>query len=218
VRNGPLFVACEASDSSPAASCPSATVMPFLDLGPSVVILSPDDGTVQAGGMDIEFTFPADPVSDSDNLAALAALSGRLVVAGANILNIVQENGVSIGTVDFDDPSLYQTALNGEYEFSVSVTNGRGVTRRETRSFTVDSEGPTINIIEPVLASIIAGATNVIAEISDPSGVDASTVRYLIDAPAFSCTDGCSVSALDFVEDDPNDSKVLNSRLIGPFQ
>lgn len=52
----------------------------------------------------------------------------------------------------------------------------------------MDAAGPTINIIEPVLASIIAGATNVSAEITDPSGVDASTVRYRIDAQEFSMT------------------------------
>ncbi len=187
--NGTLTVACEASDSSAAQRCSSATVMTFLDLGPSVVILSPDDGSVQAGGMDVEFTIMADPVSDSDtgaepNLAG----TGRLIVAGAQITNIVSEDGILIGTVDFDDPSLYQTPLNGDYEFSVSVANARGVTRRETRSFTVDAGGPTINIIEPELASIIAGATDVIAEITDPSGVDASTVRYRIDAQEFSMT------------------------------
>jgi len=51
-------------DSSPAGRCASATVMTFLDLGPSVVILAPNDGSVQAGGMDVEFTIMADPVSD----------------------------------------------------------------------------------------------------------------------------------------------------------
>ncbi|MBT8467928.1 MAG: hypothetical protein KJN97_04175, partial [Deltaproteobacteria bacterium] len=176
--NGSLTVACEASDSSAERLCSSATVMTFLDLGPSVVILAPDDGSVQAGGMDVEFTITADPVSDSDNLAEPdLAGTGSLIVAGARITNIVSEEGVLIGTVDFDGP-LYETALNGDYEFSVSVANGRGVTRLETRSFTVDAAGPTINIVEPELASIIAGATDVIAEITDPSGVDASTVRY----------------------------------------
>ncbi len=184
--NGTLTVACEASDSSAASSCSSATVMTFLDLGPSVVILSPSDGSVQAGGMDVEFTIAADPVSDTDTMAE--PVSGTLIVAGAEITNIVNEGGVNTGTVDFDDPALYQTPLNGDYEFSVSVANGRGVTRRETRSLTVDAGGPTINIIEPELASIIAGATDVIAEITDPSGVDASTVRYRIDAQEFSMT------------------------------
>ena len=160
--------------------------MTFLDLGPSVVILSPDDGSVQAGGMDVEFTIAADPVSDSDTMAA--PVSGTVIVAGAEISDIVTEGAVSIATVDFDDPTLYQTPLNGDYEFSVSVANGRGVTRVETRGFTVDAGGPTINIIEPELASIIAGATDVIAEITDPSGVDTSTVRYRIDAQEFSMT------------------------------
>ena len=186
--NGTLTVACEAFDSSVEKRCSSATVMTFLDLGPSVVILSPDDGSVQAGGMDVEFTFAADPVSDSDTMAGLADGSGSLVVAGAEIENIVSEGGVFIGTVDFDDASLYQTSLNGAYEFSASVANMRGVTRRETRGFTVDASGPTINIIKPDLASIIAGATTVTAEITDPSGVDSSTVRYLIDAQEFSMT------------------------------
>ena len=36
--------------------------------------------------------------------------------------------------------------------------------------------------------------------------------------PAFSCTSGCTVSELDFVEDSPNTGTLLNSRLIGPFQ
>ncbi|MGB5367321.1 MAG: hypothetical protein WBM75_02830 [Polyangiales bacterium] len=126
--NESLSVACEASDSSAEKRCSSATVMTFLDLGPSVVILSPDDGSVQAGGMDVEFTIAADPVSDSDTMAA--PVSGTVIVAGAEISDIVTEGDVSIATVDFDDPDLYQTALNGEYEFSVSVTNGRGVTRR----------------------------------------------------------------------------------------
>ncbi len=192
--NGTLSVACEASDSSPAKSCSSATVDTFLDLGPSVVILSPADDSVQAGGMDVEFTITADPVSESDNLATPdIMMTGSLIVAGAQIPapNIASEDGVVfVGTVDFDDPALYQTSLNGTYEFSVSVANARGVTRRETRSFTVDAGGPTITIIEPVLSSIIAGATDVIAEVTDPSGVDVSTVRYRIDAQEFSMTPG----------------------------
>jgi hypothetical protein len=36
--------------------------------------------------------------------------------------------------------------------------------------------------------------------------------------PAFSCTSGCTVSELDFVEDSPGFGTLLNSRLIGPFQ
>lgn len=187
--NGPLFVGCEASDASPAASCSSAAVMTFLDLGPSVVILSPDDGSVQAGGMDIEFTIAADPVSESDNLATPdIMLTGSLIVAGARIpqTNIASEDGVFfVGTVDFDDPALYQTALNGEYEFSVSVANERGVTRRETRSFTVDSGGPTIEIVEPELGSVIGGATDVVAIVSDPSGIDPSQVSFIIGTDKF---------------------------------
>ena len=186
--NGTLSVDCEASDASPLALCSSANVTTFLDLGPSVAILSPPDGSVQSGGMVVEFTVAADPVSDSDALAAPDLASGSLVVAGAQIGNVTEEDGVFIGTVDFDDPALYQTPLNGEYEFSVSVPNDRGVTRRVTRSFTVDAGGPTIDIIEPALASIIAGATDVVAEITDPSGVDATTVRFRIDAQEFSMT------------------------------
>jgi len=186
--NGTLSVDCEASDASPLALCSSANVTTFLDLGPSVVILSPPDDSVQSGGMDIEFTVAADPVSDSDTLAAPDLARGSLVVAGAQIGNVIEEDGVFIGTVDFDDPALYQTPLNGEYEFSVSVPNARDVTRRVTRSFTVDAGGPTIDIIEPELASIIAGATNVVAEITDPSGVDDTTVRFRIDAQEFSMT------------------------------
>lgn len=186
--NGTLSVDCEASDASPLALCSSANVATFLDLGPSVVILSPPDGSVLSGGMDVEFTVAADPVSDADTMAEPDLRAGSLVVAGATIQNVIEEDGVFIGTVDFDDPTLYQTPLNGEYEFSVSVPNERGVTRRVTRSFTVDAGGPTIDIIEPELASIIAGATNVVAEITDPSGVDATTVRFLIDAQEFSMT------------------------------
>lgn len=185
-QNGNLTVVCEASDNSTDALCSSGTVSTFLDLGPAVEIISPMDGSTQAGGMDVEFRLAPLPVSEGDTMAFLA--SGSLVVAGAAIPqeDWVVDGDVATAPVDFDDPDLYQTALNGTYEFTVSATNGRGVTRRETYTFTVDAGGPNINIISPQLASIISGATNVIAEITDPSGVAESTVRFRIDAEEFS--------------------------------
>lgn len=182
--NGPLHVACEASDSSADANCSSAAVTTFLDLGPSLAILAPGDGSVQAGGMDVIFTVAPAPVSDSDNLAGTTG-DPMLVVAGANIVDLRQEDGAWIGTVDFSDPSLYQTPLNGAYEFSVTSSNDRGVTSRETRSFTVDSAGPTVEITEPVLGSVIGGATDVVATVTDPSGIDPSQVSFYIGADKF---------------------------------
>lgn len=182
--NGLLYVACEASDSSSEANCSSAAVTTFLDLGPSVAILAPSDGSVQAGGMDVIFTVASASVSDSDNLAGIAG-DPMLVVAGANILDLRQEDGAWIGAVDFSDPSLYQTPLNGAYEFSVTASNDRGVTSRETRSFTVDSAGPTVEITEPVLGSVIGGATDVVATVTDPSGIDPSQVSFQIGADKF---------------------------------
>ncbi len=183
--NGPLAIVCEASDSAPTARCGSGTVDTFLDLGPTLTILSPGDNSLQSGSMSIQWTDSEAPLSETDTMAGVAGNS--LVVAGASIPFGPEDvsQGVATIVVDFSDATLYETPLNGDYEFTVSATNQRGVTRRVTRGFTVDAGGPEITIVEPVLASLITGATNVIAEISDPSNIDPTTVRFRINAEEF---------------------------------
>ena len=187
--NGSLQVSCEASNSEGTRACTGVAVDTLLDLGPGVEILSPSaSGAILSGAMTVRYVVTALPVTDADTVDSVP-VSWQVVVAGQPIDSVLESQtdttATFSATVNFDDPTLYQTPLDGMYQLSVSSTNGRGVTRTETLEVTVDSAGPGITIDEPELGEVIGGATDVVATISDPSGIDPSQVSFSIGSEKF---------------------------------
>lgn len=189
--NGALRVTCAAANAEPSEACTGTAADTFLDLGPGIDMIEPaETGTVHSGGMTVRFTVFPLPVSDSDTLSAGSAV--RVVVAGQDITATPESSSGGATTfaapVDFDDPALYATPLDGTYQLSVSATNQRGVTRSVVYDFTVDAEGPGIQINEPRLGDVIGAATSVVATISDVSGIDPTRVSFYIGSEQFPMT------------------------------
>jgi hypothetical protein len=188
--NGSLQVACEASNAGGSrAACAGALVDTLLDLGPGIEILNPSaSGAVLSGGLEVRYRLSALPVSESDTVLSLPA-DFQVIVAGQEIASVVESQTDTTATlsamVDFSDPLLYQTPLDGMYQLSVSSSNGRGVTRTVTLDFTVDADGPGITIDEPEAGSVIGGATDVVATVSDVSGIDPDQVSFYIGSQKF---------------------------------
>ncbi len=187
--NGSLRVICEATNSDGGRECTAVVVNTLLDLGPGVRIISPSaSGAVFSGGMTVRYVLTALPVTESDTEDSVPE-SWQVVVAGQPIESVFESQtdttATFSATVDFDDPDLYETPLDGTYQLSVSAANGRGVTRTETLDFTVDAAGPGITIDEPDAGSVIGGATDVVATVSDVSGIDPSKVSFSIGAQKF---------------------------------
>jgi hypothetical protein len=187
--NGSLRVICEATSSDGGGACTAVAVDTLLDLGPGVRIVSPSaSGAVFSGSMTVRYVLTALPVTESDTVDSVPA-SWQVVVAGQPIDSVLESQtdttATFSATVDFDDPTLYETPLDGTYQLSVSAANGRGVTRTETLEFTVDAEGPGITIDEPDLGSVIGGATDVVATVADVSGIDPSQVSFYIGSRKF---------------------------------
>ncbi len=186
--NGMLQVTCEASDAGPRGPCTAASVETFVDLGPVIQMIFPSaSGSVFSGGMTVLYSIALSPVSEDDT--GLSALSDipQTVVAGQSIATALEAGSQDTfsAPVDFDDPMLYVTPLDGNYQLIVNATNQRGVTRTETIDFTVDADGPTITIEEPTLGEVVGGTTDVVATISDSSGIDPTQVSFYIGANQF---------------------------------
>lgn len=187
--NGALRIVCEASNSGPRGACSGAEVNTLLDLGPGIEMLNPAaSGVVLSGGVEVRYTLAQLPVTEGDTVESVPA-DWQVVVAGAPISSIFESQTDTTVTfsapVSFDDPTLYETPLDGMYQMSVSASNGRGVTRTVTLDFAVDAEGPTIEILQPELGSVIGGATSVVANVTDPSGVDSTRVNFYIGSRKF---------------------------------
>jgi len=168
---------------------PAVAVDTLLDLGPDVRIVSPSvSAAVFSGSMTIRYVLTALPVTESDTVDSVPA-SWQVVVAGQPIESLfegqTETTATLSATVDFDDPTLCETPLDGTYQSSLSIANDRGVTRTETLDFAVDADGPGVTIDEPKLGSVIGGATDLVAKVSDVWGIDPSQVSFYIGSRKF---------------------------------
>ena len=173
---GPISFRCTANDMDFVPRCGVDQVDTLLDHGPNIVIGSPEPGSIHGQRMNIVYNITAAPITEEDMLADVGSHS--VIVAGQTVAT-----GTGAGDfealVDFEDRMVYPEPLVGNFVFSIRAGNQRtpspGIRELE-QTFTVDSEGPNIEITSPSSGGLIGGLTTVSAIITDAAGVDPSTV------------------------------------------
>ncbi len=182
--NGPLTIRCSASDSASPARRNSAEIQTYLDLGPHILVLNPLDDAYYANQINVSFKVLEYPVDPSDTMAApdyssvTASVAGVDLEIGTDIAQDPPDSGTFKGTVTFDDPRFIPT-LEGANTLSITAANTRtatAVTRQRDLVFVADSQGPTIAFNSPSPGEFISGIFTLSAEVTDPAGVDPSSV------------------------------------------
>ncbi len=174
--NGELSIVCTAADSSGEARGNSDIVKTYLDLGPQVDVLSPLANTSLANQTDIVFSVQGSPVVPSGDTAADPVLANAEVsIAGVVIPKVSEVNGTFTVTVDFNGP-LFTPSLVGQQTLRVTAPNMRGVSREIDVLFTVDNEGPVIEIVTPTIGELVSGVISIQANVTDSAGIQSQSV------------------------------------------
>jgi hypothetical protein len=177
--NGPLRFHCSARDLASTPHTGSATLDTFLDLGPTITVNQPSRMIYALKApVPIEFRVDKSPLNDDDDEADVDQV--KLVVAG--LVFDAPESKTTPGlyqtSVDFDDMALFkQTPTNAQVVISATDHRSPTAPTREARlDLVIDSTGPTITINAPVDGSIRRGNVAIDVNVSDPSGVNVSTL------------------------------------------
>lgn len=197
VPAGAVSFVCSASDKASAPHSATDTVDTFVDHGPEITIVQPEDGSAHnlSGAMAVEFDTAAAPLTDGDKQAAVNAVT--LTVYGSRITPTSKGNGKYTASVDFSDKTLFTATPTGKIPIVITATNKRKAPGNATQSLsydiTLDGVGPTIAIATPV-ANAVVGPASVLAfsVIDGGAGVDNDTVTVNLNQTpyVYSATDG----------------------------
>lgn len=182
--NGPLQFRCTAPDQATKVHVGSASLATYLDLGPTVKIVSPEDKKNYALNTPVAISFKVepDPLSGDDNEAEIGDV--KLRVSGVD----------TSFEKSADDPTVYQTSINfndkGKFpvtpssaQLVITATNKRSPkpgTRTAMLDIVIDGQGPTIQINSPKDQSIIHGTNRLEVSIMDPSGVASDKIKATV--------------------------------------
>ncbi|MBU1068711.1 hypothetical protein KJ975_04000 [Myxococcota bacterium] len=152
------------------------------DRGPTISIYSPLADGRYHGGVNLSIK-----VSDNDGVQAssvLAVLANRDITLTQSNVSSDTANGSPLwieftGSVVFDD-AMFDPPLTGTQRLSVSAENAVGNDAQKSVDFTVDNNGPAIDVLSHEEGQIIGSITYISAEITDPAGVLASSVYAII--------------------------------------
>jgi hypothetical protein len=176
VPNGPINFTCSASDTGAPAITGKGIVHTFLDLGPTVEILEPKDGSAHAleTKVLVKFRVTKAPVDIADSEATPKDV--QLVVSGQTFEaeEDKKDPGLYTVSIDFNDGDKYPMTPTTA-EVVVSASNKRtpdAPTRRALSAITLDSDGPKITINSPARESMVGADVLIQISVSDPSGVN----------------------------------------------
>ncbi len=202
--SGPVRFTCSVTDKSSSALSASDSVSTFVDHGPAITITKPAKNAAVSGIAILDVSFTVTPV----------ALTTSGVDTGKDVSQVVLTiNGVPIpvtqdpndstlyaptNNVSLGDTSLFQQQLPDSVAVSVTATNKRSqpapVTSSTTAYIYPDSNGPLINVQQPVTGTVIGGPTLLRFTVTDGtngSGVDPTSItfEYADRQPMFSVGD-----------------------------
>lgn len=143
------------------------------DPGPRIQIVSPVADSRHKGSALFEIA-----VTDKRPVVLFEARIGAVVIS-LTPADLGAGRTVHSGTVNFDDP-MFNPALKGEQLLVVTAENDNQARSTLERRFFVDHEGPTITIQSQAPGVLIGGIITLAAEVSDPAGVDPTSVKCVI--------------------------------------
>jgi hypothetical protein len=179
VPAGRVGFTCTAADT--AQHVGSAKISSFLDKGPLITFIRPEQPSAQAlnEALDIEFTVEAQPLSSKDEHAGVEEV--LLDVAGVDIP--LDDAEVTDGhyrlQVDLTDPEFNPTP-NGATPVTVKASNSRAPTpvrASVSRSTAIDGAGPQVSVVSPGNKVVVGGTVHLVFKVADDvAGVDPDTV------------------------------------------
>lgn len=177
--NGLLRFRCVARDLAATPNVTTATLDTLLDLGPKIEVKDPREPSYALKTpVPIKFTVSPDPITEDDPLAAIDSV--KVLVSGVEIE--VEEDATTPGlyqtSVDFDDRTRFAVPPDSA-QISVVAANKRtpvAAVRTVKSDIVIDGKGPTIVVKEPAEGQIVHGKRELKVEVTDPSGVKASSL------------------------------------------
>jgi hypothetical protein len=177
--NGSLRFRCVARDLAMTPNNTTARLDTLLDLGPTIDIEDPSWPTYALKTpVPIKFKVAANPLAEGDNEAVVDKVT--VLVSGVEI-DVPEDSstpGLYQTSVDFDDRSKFPVPPPSS-QISITATNKRSpvVASRNTKvDITIDGQGPTITVKEPGDGSIVHGKRDLKIDVTDPSGVNVSSL------------------------------------------
>ena len=180
LNNGKWQFKCEAEDLGTPVLTGSDTIETYVDLGPSVEIVSPADGSAHRllGNVPVSFRVTDAPVSKDDDESTPTGIT--LVVSGVpfDFTESASDPGLYDAAINFDDRTLFPMPPTTA-EIVVSAKSSRtpeAPTRTAKIDISIDSTGPEITVLAPPAGSIVHHEVDLQLSVTDPSGVDLDTV------------------------------------------
>lgn len=162
--------------------------MTFLDHGPTIEIVTPEEGAPESalGAVAFEYEVRRDELVPGDTDAEVAEVS--LTVMGERFEMVEREGqpGLFRTTVDFSDPELFEDISTGAVQVAVSASNLRDTTRTTRYDFVLDGTGPKVTIALPVDTAIVGGTVALNLTVTDSvSSVDWDTLTVRLNDLSF---------------------------------
>jgi hypothetical protein len=147
----------------------SASEMVAIDAGPKITVISPLPGHHYKGSLVVEAVIdPGDFAPASMIACTIAGMPVTLQPTGApNVYRAV---------VDLTMP----VALSDDQVFEISAQDSKKTVTDLRFTFNVDITGPTITGTVPVPGTVVGQVVRIAANVSDPAGLDASSIQVLI--------------------------------------
>ena len=142
------------------------------DHGPTITFYQPMAASAR-GTVSVEFTAD-DPLHPITSVSQVQA-----GIRTANDITLTQVPGAVpfrvAATVDIANNPKYNPPLDGIQIITATATNSAGTVAKAQRQFTVDNQGPDINITNPPAGSFVGGVVEITADITDESKVNDAT-------------------------------------------
>jgi hypothetical protein len=148
----------------------SATGTYIHDHGPNITFLQPAAATAH-GSVTVELLVddPLHPVTDPTMVTAY------IHTAPSDIALVQEPNAVPMRLSAIVDFSKFNPPLDGPQIINATAVNPKGTTTHASKQFIVDNAGPIISIVQPLPGKFVGGVIEVIAKITDLSGVNDAT-------------------------------------------
>ncbi len=188
VDPGRVRVRCSATDDSSEPNEASAQADTFVDHGPNVSIVSPEEGAAESalGDVVFEYEITPDKLKSGDDEADVDEVTLSILGLDFPMSEVDDDPGVYRTAIDFTDSTLFDDVPTGVLQINVSASNLRGIVKSTRYEFVLDGEGPEVRIKSPANTSIVGGTVVLELEVTDASGtVDWDSLRVQLNDVTF---------------------------------
>jgi hypothetical protein len=148
----------------------TASVAVFVDGGPSITFLQPDEGVFVKGSIIVT----AVVLDESAGVTSVEFSVGQVQIPASAIVSNGAQYSLSLDFGSFNPP------LEGPQVVMVTAVNGNGVVSLASRKFTVDTQGPTITSTKPATGDLIGKLITIEASVADEAGVMEDSVVAVV--------------------------------------